>query len=31
MDPMAEASKKGVEGELHKVLDDTYDLEKDLK
>jgi hypothetical protein len=28
---LEEASKKGVEGELHKVLDDTYDLEKDLK
>jgi len=31
LDPMEEASKKGVEGELYKVLDDTYDLEKDLK
>lgn len=28
---LEDASKKGVEGELHKVLDDTYDLEKDLK
>ena len=28
---LEEASKKGIEGELHKVLDDTYDLEKDLK
>ena len=28
---LEEASKKGVEGELHKVLDDTYDLEKDLE
>ncbi len=28
---LQEASKKGIEGELHKVLDDTYDLEKDLK
>ncbi len=28
---LEEASQKGVEGELHKVLDDTYDLEKDLK
>jgi hypothetical protein len=28
---LEEASKKGVEGELHKVLDDTYDLEQDVK
>lgn len=26
---LEEASKKGIAGELHKVLDDTYDLEKD--
>lgn len=26
---LEEGSKKGVEGELHKVLDDQYDLEKD--
>lgn len=28
---LEEASRKGVEGELHKVLDDTYGLEKDAK
>jgi hypothetical protein len=28
---LEEASKKGVEGELHKVLDDTYDLQQDPK
>jgi hypothetical protein len=28
---LEEASKKGIEGELYKVLDDTYDLEKDSK
>lgn len=27
---LEEASKKGIEGELHKVLDDTYELDKPL-
>jgi hypothetical protein len=28
---LEEASKKGIAGQLHKVLDDTYDLEEDVK